>query len=335
MAAIGIDIGGTKIAVGWVDGGRIVKRHVISNRFFGEPQAMVAAIGKAIARLRAAGGGGAADGRGGGAGSGCEAAGGSGGDAVGEAGTGAGSGGIVGIGVGCPGWVVDGIVYDAVNLGISKFALAEALAEVSGLPTRAENDARAALLCERKYGALQGSVNGATVTFGTGIGGALMLERRLYRGSFGCAGEIGHLTLSGSDEPCPCGKIGCFERAASVTALVQLAKRQGLGAEDGLAVCALAKAGDAVAGDVLGQYTGAAAQGVIELAMLLDLDTIAVGGAISRQRRLFVDPLRKKVNLLLPRCRVTPAAFANDAGIIGAAELVSAEHDGMISTRVW
>lgn len=292
MRAIGIDIGGTKIAAGLVDGGKIVKRHVISNRFFGEPQRMVAAIGKAIAKLRAA------------------------------------DGDIAGIGVGCPGWVVDGKVYDAVNLGISQFPLADSLTEVSGLPTRAENDARTALLCERKYGALQESVNGATVTFGTGIGGALMMERRLYRGSFGCAGEIGHLTLSCSDEPCPCGKTGCFERTASVTALVQLAKRHGLEAEDGLAVCALAKAGDAVANDVLQRYTDAAAKGVIELVMLLDLDTVAIGGAISRQRQLFVGPLRKKVNLLLPRCRVTPAAFANDAGIIGAAELVSAEQNG-------
>ncbi|QJD83263.1 ROK family protein [Cohnella herbarum] len=322
MRAIGIDIGGTKIAVGLVDDGKIVKRHVITNRFFGEPQRMVAAIGKAIARLRAADGSSmvAVDDRvGDGDGDGSSGA-----IGVGDAGhEAAGSGDIAGIGVGCPGWVVDGIVYDAVNLGISKFALEDVLAEVSGLPTRAENDARTALLCERRYGTLQGSVNGATVTFGTGIGGALMLERRLYRGSFGCAGEIGHLTLSGSDEPCPCGKIGCFERTASVTALVQLAKRHGLKAEDGLAVCALAKAGDEVAIDVLERYTDAAAKGVIELVMLLDLDTVVIGGAISRQRKLFVDSLRKKVNLHLPRCRVTPAAFANDAGIIGAVELVS------------
>ena len=104
-------------------------------------------------------------------------------------------------------------------------------------------------------------------------------------------------------------------------ALVKLARRHGLETANGLDVCAMAEAGNEVAGNVLAQYTDAAAEGIVELAMLLDLDTVAVGGAISRQRKLFVQPLRDKVNRRLPRCRVAAAAFTNDAGIIGAAEL--------------
>ena len=290
MKSIGVDIGGTKIAVGLVDNDRILQKYILPNTFFADPGSMIRTISEYIDKLHQQ------------------------------------SNSIIeGIGVGCPGWVVDGIVYDAVNLGIQKFHLVEELTNYCGIKTLADNDARTALLCELKYGALQNSTNGAMITFGTGVGGALMFNHQLYRGSFGCAGEIGHLTLNGIDGTCPCGKIGCFEQASSVHALIALARQYGFDIEDGLAVCELAESGDRTAQTVLDHYTDSAARGVIELVMLLDLDTVAVGGGISRQWNRFTYPLQEKVNRYLPKCSVVPAEFTNDAGIIGAAVLCDEE----------
>jgi glucokinase len=131
------------------------------------------------------------------------------------------------LGAGCPGQVIGGVVYDAVNLGIERYPLRDALQAACGLPTHVDNDARCAVAAELAFGALKRCVNGAMATFGTGIGGGLVFGRTLYRGSFGYAGEIGHLTLFGSGE-CACGKQGCYELIAAVPALIRIAGERGL-----------------------------------------------------------------------------------------------------------
>lgn len=149
MSSIGIDIGGSKIALGLVEQGKIVCSRTIENSFFGQPEEMVTGITEELNYLH---------------------------DQSASM--------VEGVGVGCPGWVIGGTVYEANNIGIKKFDLRNKLALASGLRVCIENDARTALLCEWKLGALRESTNGALVTFGTGIGGALLLNKRLYTGSF-------------------------------------------------------------------------------------------------------------------------------------------------------
>ena len=287
MAAIGIDIGGSKIALGLVEGNKILCRSVLSNTYFGDPDRMLEDITEEINRLHVK------------------------------------SPSILeGVGVGCPGWVIRGTVYEDIHLGIKKYDLGIHLGRACGLSTFVENDARTALLCEKEYGSLRESVNGALVTLGTGIGGALLLHRQLYTGSFGYAGEIGHMTIGSAGDACSCGKRGCFELYGSVSALVWMAQEAGLTVENGLDVFTLDEQGSSTAANVLSTYIQHIAAGIIELAMLLDLDTVSIGGAISQQWNRFVYPLQEAVKQFAPLCTVVPSTYHNDAGIIGAALLV-------------
>ncbi|NLG24583.1 MAG: ROK family protein [Clostridiales bacterium] len=283
MLRCGIDIGGSKIAMGLAEGGAIVRKALYANDFFGDPDAMVSAIAGWLPEL-------------------CQ--------------------GLAPerLGVGSPGQVQDGVIYDVINLGIEQYVLAQALSAATGLPARVDNDARCAVAAELAFGALRGCVNGVMATFGTGIGGGLVFGGALYRGSFGLAGEIGHLTLfAGGD--CACGKRGCYEKVAAVPALIRLAGERGLAVDNARALFDAADAGDGRAQGALNDFLPLAARGLVELAMLLDLDTVCVGGGISSQRARFIEPLAALVHARAPRCRVVQAALGNDAGIIGAAHL--------------
>ena len=118
-----------------------------------------------------------------------------------------------------------------------------------------------------------------------------------------------------------CGKRGCYEMTAAVPALLQFAKAQGLSTVNGQVVFEAAEAGDSRAIEAIASYLPLAARGITELSMLLDLDTICIGGGISIQQVLFVNPLFRLVEKFNPRCRIVPAIHLNDAGILGAAEL--------------
>ena len=283
MLTCGVDIGGSKISFGMVEDGAILRKSAIPNRFFGDPDAMVGAIARGIHAL-------------------------------------CGGEPLQSIGAGSPGWVIDGLVLDAVNLGIARYPLQDKLKSALGIPVYVENDARCALVAELSGGALRDCVNGALVTFGTGVGGGLVIGKKLYKGSFGYAGEIGHMALESRGE-CPCGKRGCYELTGAVPSLLRLSGELGLPARDAREVFEAALSGDARAKEALEAYLPLAARGVTELAMLLDLDTICIGGGISARHDLFVRPLEKLVYPWNPRCRIVPADLGNDAGIIGAARL--------------
>jgi len=283
MRTCGVDIGGSKISLGIARNGIVLQKVSIPNDFFGDPDAMVDAI---VKNMRTLCGGYPPE---------C-------------------------VGAGSPGWVVDGRVLEAVNLGISSYPLRDALQSALGIPAHVENDARCALLAEFSFGSLRDCVNGAMMTFGTGVGGGLIIGKKLYRGSFGYAGEIGHMTLE-SEGGCACGKRGCYELTGAVPSLLRLSSEFGLKAANAQEVFDAALMGDARAKDALCAYLPLAARGVTELAMLLDLDTVLIGGGISAQHDLFVHPLEELVHQFDPRCRIVPAALGNDAGIIGAALL--------------
>jgi len=135
---------------------------------------------------------------------------------------------VKGIGVGVPGPVDEnGLVNCCVNLNWGVFNLHETLGALTGLKIVGGNDANCAALGEYYHGGGMGASSAIFVTLGTGVGGGVILDGRLLGGAHGCAGEVGHITVSASDKkPCTCGKFGCLEQYASANGIVRMAKER-------------------------------------------------------------------------------------------------------------
>ena len=200
----------------------------------------------------------------------------------------------------------------------------EKLEQALGVPVWALNDANAAALGECFVGRGRGCRNAVLITLGTGVGGGLVLDGKLYSGAWGIAGELGHFTLYQDGPECPCGKRGCFEHYASVTALIRRAHAAAPGAEwNGRGVFARAARGDAVMLRVLDEWIGDIAAGIAGLVHAFNPETVIVGGGVSVQEELLMAPLRRRVlQSVMPRfaegLRVEAAMLGNDAGLIGA-----------------
>ena len=121
------------------------------------------------------------------------------------------------------------VVRFAPHLAWREAAVPERLTERLGLPVFAEHDANAAAIAELHFGAAAGGRNSLVLSIGTGIGAGMIMDGRIYRGSFGVAPEFGHLTVVPDGRPCSCGKRGCWERYCSGTALVDMAGRYARG----------------------------------------------------------------------------------------------------------
>lgn len=164
------------------------------------------------------------------------------------------------------------------------------------------------------------------LTLGTGVGGGIILNGQLYGGTRGLAGELGHFTLYQDGDPCACGKRGCLENYASVTALVRLA--QEATAESGLTgrlIFARAEQRDSVMLDVLACWLEDVAAGITGLVHIFNPEMVLIGGGVSGQEQLMMKPLRERVlQGVMPRfaegLRLERALLGNDAGLIGAAK---------------
>ncbi|HEY6542876.1 MAG TPA: ROK family protein, partial [Ktedonobacteraceae bacterium] len=134
---------------------------------------------------------------------------------------------LTGIGCSVPGPLDSerGMVIFSPNLGWRDVPLAALLSEMLGTRVRIEDDARCAALGEARRGGARGAQNAVYVTISTGIGGGVILNGSIYRGSHGCAGEVGHMTLAADGPPCACGNMGCFESLASGTAIAAHARQ--------------------------------------------------------------------------------------------------------------
>ncbi len=196
-----------------------------------------------------------------------------------------------------------------------------------GVPVRVANDANAAALGECIAGAGRGLSDVVMVTIGTGVGGGIVLGGKPYGGARGFAGEIGHFTLYQDGIPCACGKKGCYENYASTTALVRRACEAA--AEDGLdgrEIFRRVAEGDAVMAGVLREWMGDIAAGITGLVHIFNPQAVIIGGGVSRQKELLIDPLREMIlREAMPRfaenLQVLQAHLGNDAGMIGAAGL--------------
>jgi len=255
---------------------------------------------------------------------------------------------LSGVGIGLPGHVHfrKGMLLTAPNL--PRWAgknVRQATEARFGVPCVADNDANAAALAEFAMGAGRGSGNMAYVTVSTGVGCGLILNGRLFRGSYGAAGEIGHLFVTDSGiNPCGCGRKSCAEAMSSGTGMANYAKiRLAEGEKSVLPelaggaaritarhIAEAARAGDALALEAVDRAAEGLARAFYNLYQLLNCDTLVYGGGVAGFGSLLFDRVERRFFELMPMAReypmrMLPAKLGGDAGIIGAALLVSRE----------
>ena len=250
------------------------------------------------------------------------------------------------VGVGVPG-LVDrrGTLHMGPHLRrLHDVALAELLFERSGRPTIVDNDANCHAVAEQVGGAARGYDEALVVTLGTGIGAGIITGGHLLRGANGFAGEPGHMVVDPNGPPCPCGKRGCWERFASGTGLGRLGRDAAEGgrldasvelaggdpeAVRGEHVTAAARAGDAEALVVLGQFAHWIALGLANLVNVLDPAVIVIGGGLVEAADLLLPEVQSRFAGLVmagerrPVVPIVAAALGERAGAIGAAILAA------------
>lgn len=251
------------------------------------------------------------------------------------------------VGVGAAGFVDErrASVLFAPHLSWRREPLRDALSARLGLPVVVENDANASAWAEVRAGAARGLEHVVVVNLGTGIGGAIIQDGRLRRGRFGMAGEFGHMTVVPGGYRCECGNRGCWEQYASGNALAREARGlveagspmaralyQAVGGDAGLItgtlVSELAGKGDRACIELMedaGEWLG---RGLANLAAAFDPELFVIGGGVSESGDLFLGSARTAFARRLtgrgyrPEARVVAAALGNEAGMVGAADLV-------------
>ncbi|MDT0346561.1 ROK family glucokinase [Streptomyces litchfieldiae] len=305
---IGVDIGGTKIAAGVVDeDGTILDTSQVATP--PTPEGVVEAIADAIKTV--------------GRGTSAEA-----------------------VGIGAAGYVDDkrATVLFAPNIAWRHETLKDKIEQRVSLSVVVENDANAAAWGEYRFGAGTGHDDVVCITLGTGLGGGIIIGGKLHRGRFGVAGEFGHLRVVPDGLLCGCGSQGCWEQYASGRALVRYAKQRAtatpdaatvlLGLGDGTPegiegrhVSDAARQGDPVAIDSFRELARWAGAGLADLASLFDPSAFIVGGGVSDEGDLVLDPIRKSFRRWLvgsryrPHAQVLAAQLGGRAGLVGAADL--------------
>ena len=246
---------------------------------------------------------------------------------------------VQGIGVGVPGPVTpEGVVRKCVNLGWGVFNVEETLSGLTGYPVKAANDANVAALGEMWQGAGKGATSIVMVTLGTGIGGGVIIDGHIVAGATGAGGEIGHIPVSDKETlVCGCGKKGCLEQYASATGVVTLTKRALAASDQPSSLRELsevtakdlfdaAKAGDALAADVLEQFGEILGKGLASIACVVNPEMFVIGGGVSKAGTIITDVVKKYfVPHAFHACREAQfklAELGNDAGIYGCVKMI-------------
>ena len=309
--AVGVDLGGTNIKIGIVsDKGKLVKSISIKTEADCGPKNVIANIVKGVETILAKN-----------------------------------KLKIQGIGIGCPGVVSikKGIVENAPNLpGWKNVKLGPIIKEKFGYKVHLENDANAAAIGELMFGAGKKFDSFVMVTLGTGVGGGIVFNKKIFRGEFGAAGEIGHISIDVNGPKCNCGSTGCIEAYAGNSYLKEQIRSElkdypdsevwklienDLSKVSPRIIQAASEKKDAYAKFVIermGKQLGAA---LASLSNLLDISTFIIGGGVAGFGKPLLDSARKTIServLLSLRSRVLviPAKLQNEAGIKGASSLV-------------
>lgn len=249
---------------------------------------------------------------------------------------------IVSVGIGCPGTcnAQTGEVEYANNLNFDHVPLVARMNELLGLPIYIGNDANAAALGEAKAGAAKGSNSCVCVTLGTGVGGGIVIDGKIYEGCNYAGAELGHTVIEMNGEACTCGRHGCWEAYASATALIRQTKRMmektpnslmwklvgnDIARVSGMTAFNAMREGDAAAKEVVDRYIEYLACGVVDVINVFQPDIVCIGGGISHEGETLLAPLRKIVEkerysrYAQKQTEIRAAQLGNDAGIIGAA----------------
>ena len=314
MYYIGIDLGGTNIAVGIVDESfKIVKKGSTPTLVNRDPELIIADMGKLCLELLAE--------------------------------TGIGLEEVVCAGIAAPGSVNPrtGIIEYANNLPFLRFPIADTLRKY--LPVREvylENDANAAALGEAVGGAAKGKRLSVMITLGTGVGGGVIIDGKIYSGFNYAGAELGHTVIEYNGRQCSCGRKGCFEAYASATALVSMTKEKLAACKDTLMweMCgndlnkadariafAAMKKGDRAGKEVVDMYISYLACGITNMINIFQPEVLLIGGGVCNEKDYLLKPLTEIVNAdqytrnQSVKTEIKIAALGNDAGIVGAAAL--------------
>ncbi|UCD08782.1 MAG: ROK family protein [Dehalococcoidales bacterium] len=234
----------------------------------------------------------------------------------------------------------NGIVDKAPNLpGWENLKLKDKIYDRYTVPVHILNETDASTLGEHRYGAGKGLKNIALITIGTGIGGGLVLDGRLFLGSSGSAFEIGHMVVKDDGPECGCGKNGCLETLVSGTAIGREARKRVAEGEKSMLIDMVdgvietitaekvhkaAKQGDLLALRILADASYYLGLGIINLVTIINPEMIIVGGSVARIGNLLLDPVRQMVKdktfaLMVKKLKIVKARLGEDAGLIGAA----------------
>ncbi len=247
-------------------------------------------------------------------------------------------------GVGSPGSIdpVNGIVCYANNLGFFDVPMAKELTDRTGIDFYLENDANAAAYGEFIAGAGKGTNNFVMITLGTGVGGGVIIDGKIFAGSNYAGTELGHTVIAMDGEICTCGRHGCWEAYASATALIRQTKQAmikyadsimwklcggDINAVNGVTAFDAMRKGDAAGKAVVDKYIYYIGVGIANNVNIFQPEVIAIGGGISKEGDNLVLPLKEFVKgenyarNIEKKAEIKTAALGNDAGIIGAAYL--------------
>jgi glucokinase len=307
--AIGVDIGGTKVAAGVVDDqGRVLDstRRPTPGTDVGRTEAVIAEVVNELSARHQ----------------------------------------VSAVGIGAAGWIANdrATVLFSPHLAWRDEPLRDALVEAIGVPVLVENDANAAAWAEYRFGAARGAEVAVMVTLGTGIGGGLVVGGEVFRGAYGVGCEYGHMSVVPDGRRCACGNRGCWEMYASGRALArdarELADVSPMGAHrlmalaggdlnrlTGPLVTEAAREGDPAAVEIytaMGRWLG---RGLASLAAVIDPTVFVIGGGVSEAGDLLLGPARQAFGESLtgrgfrPAADILLAELGPQAGLVGAADL--------------
>ena len=291
LTRVGVDLGGTRIKVAEVRGDAVVRSEVVDTPAREGPVKVMDTIAAAVARLGRKP------------------------DAL---------------GVAIPGEVdPQGRCWRLPNLpGVEGFEIAKELSYRTGLRVVVENDATTAAYGEALYGRGRDYESFLLMTLGTGIGGGLVIARRLVRGAHGFAAEVGHMTIDASAgaRVCPCGRTGCLEAYAGTRALLDVFRENGGTAHEIREVAESARRGEAPGRAAFASLTRSLGIAINSIQNLLDLDAIVFGGGVSKSFDLIEGPVRAELRARrfaepLAEVPLVVSEFADLAGVVGAAHL--------------
>ena len=251
---------------------------------------------------------------------------------------------VASVGIASPG-IADhdtGHVEYANNLPFIHFPIGPMLSEqLGGLPAYIENDANAAALGEAIAGAAKGTKSSVMITLGTGVGGGIIIEGKVYSGFNYAGAELGHIVIEHNGRQCSCGRKGCWEAYSSATALIKMTnekleeckarKRKTIMADapriSGRTAFDAMRAGDQAGKEVVEMYLAYLATGLINIVNIFQPQVVSIGGGVSGEGQWLVDALVERVRAeeyghgVVPGTKVLLAQLGNDAGIVGAAAL--------------